>query len=503
VLAHELHRLAQQSWRTRDFTLSGLREALGDVIVCFPVYRTYVTAAGARAEDRRDLDWAISQARKESAIFDQSVFDFLHAALSTDLVAAGGYRRRDVIATAMHFQQLTGPVMAKSVEDTAFYRYLRLVALNEVGGEPQHFGTSPAAFHTVVQQTLRYHPLCMLASATHDHKRGEDVRARLHALSEMPQEWRRRVRRFALLNRSKRQDIGERPVPSRNDEFLLYQTLIGVWPLEDAASAADGLGELTERIVAYMTKAMREAKQETSWTAPDPAYEEGVEQFVRRILDPLGARAFLADLLPFEARIARIGAVNGLAQTLLKLTVPGVPDTYQGSEAWDLSLVDPDNRRPVDFELRERWLAEALPPEGLLRDWRSGRIKQHVVARTLALRRQLPELFSQGDYLPLATQGTHAERVVAFLRRSPQATALVIVPRLIATLLPDGDDLLPPPAAWADTALELPDGWAAETVLTDALTGRRRTLPAAGHVPVSELLDELPVALLSTASAAP
>jgi (1->4)-alpha-D-glucan 1-alpha-D-glucosylmutase len=209
-------------------------------------------------------------------------------------------------------------------------------------------------------------------------------------MSELPQEWRRRVRRFALLNRSKRQEIDGRPVPGRNDEFLLYQTLLGAWPFELATPEAEGLGELAERIVAYMTKAMREAKQETSWTAPDPAYEEGVEQFIRRILDPAAGRAFLADLLPFQAHIARLGAVNGLAQTLLKLTVPGVPDTYQGSELWDLSLVDPDNRRPVDFPLRAAWLAEPRPVAELLRDWQSGRIKQHVVARTLALRRQLP-----------------------------------------------------------------------------------------------------------------
>ena len=231
VLGHEFHRLAQQSWTTRDFTLTGLREALADIITRFPVYRTYITDDSVRSEDRRDLDWAVSRARKETALVDHTVFDFLHAALSTDLIGTRGYERADVIATAMHFQQLTGPVMAKAMEDTAFYRYVRLLSLNEVGGEPQQFAVSPAAFHMLVQQTLRYHPLTMLASATHDHKRGEDVRARLNALSEMPLEWRRRVRRFALLNQSKRQEIGGRAVPVRNDEYLLYQTLIGVWPM--------------------------------------------------------------------------------------------------------------------------------------------------------------------------------------------------------------------------------------------------------------------------------
>ncbi len=499
VLAHELHRLAQQSWRTRDFTLTGLREALGDVIACFPVYRTYITADGARAEDRRDLDWAISQARKASNLIELSAFDFLHAALSTDLAESGHYRRRDVIATAMHFQQLTGPVMAKAVEDTAFYRYLRLISLNEVGGEPQHFGTSPSAFHTVVQQTLRFHPLTMLASATHDHKRGEDVRARINALSELPQEWRRRVRRFALLNRSRRQEIAGRRVPSRNDEYLLYQTLLGAWPLEVLAPEDLAASDFAERIVAYMIKALREAKLETSWTAPDAAYEDGVAQFVRRILDPVSGRAFIADLLPFADQIARIGAVNGLAQTLLKLTVPGVPDSYQGTELWDLSLVDPDNRRPVDFELRSRWLAEPRPAFELVRDWRSGRIKQQLIARTLALRQRQPALFRDGDYLPLASAGAHAERIVAFARRSDQRLAIVIVPRLVTPLLRDSELPLPPAVAWEDSEVELAEG--ASGPLLDELTGRQHALPPSGRLAIAEVLAELPVALLSATAA--
>jgi (1->4)-alpha-D-glucan 1-alpha-D-glucosylmutase len=501
VLADELHRLAQQSWRTRDFTLTGLREALGDVIACFPVYRTYITAAGAKAEDRRDLDWAISQARRASNLVDLSVFDFLHAALSTDLAQSGQYRRRHVIATAMHFQQLTGPVMAKAVEDTAFYRYVRLISLNDVGGEPQHFGTSPAAFHTVVQQTQRFHPLSMLASATHDHKRGEDVRARINVLSELAPEWRRRVRRFALLNRSRRQEIGGRGVPSRNDEYLLYQTLIGAWPLEVETPDDLAGSDFADRIVAYMIKAVREAKLESSWTAPDPAYEEGVTQFVRRILDPVRGRAFIADLLSFEAEIARIGAINGLAQTLLKLTAPGVPDTYQGTELWDLSLVDPDNRRPVDFALRSHWLAEPRPTAELLADWRSGRIKQQLIARTLAFRQREPALFREGDYLPFTAFGSHAERIVAFGRRTEQARAIVVAPRLVAPLLRESEVPLPPPAAWDDTGIELPDGWS-DAPLLDELTDRQHAAPSSGRLAIAEVLAGLPVALLSASAGA-
>ena len=500
VLADELHRLAQQSWRTRDFTLTGLREALSDAIACFPVYRTYITAAGAQAEDRRDLDWAISQARRASNLVDLSVFGFLRAALSTDLIASGHYRRPDVIATAMHFQQLTGPVMAKAVEDTAFYRYVRLISLNEVGGEPEHFGTSPAAFHTVVQQTQRFHPLTMLASATHDHKRGEDMRARINGLSELAPEWRRRVRRFALLNRSRRLEIAGRQVPSRNDEYLLYQTLIGAWPFE--IETPDDLAgrDFADRIVAYMIKALREGKQETSWTAPDADYEEGVTQFVRRILDPVTGRAFIADLLPFQAEVARIGAVNGLAQTLLKLTAPGVPDTYQGTELWDLSLVDPDNRRPVDFDLRSRWLAEPRPLPELVGDWRSGRIKQQLIARTLALRASQPELFRDGDYLPLSPSGTHAERIVAFVRRTDRARAIVIVPRLVAPLLRDRDLPLPAAEAWADTGLELPESCSG-ACFCDQLTGRQHELPASGRLAIGSVLAGLPLALLAAGPA--
>ncbi|HEX5795854.1 MAG TPA: malto-oligosyltrehalose synthase, partial [Geminicoccaceae bacterium] len=498
VLGHEFHRLAQQSWTTRDFTLTGLREALADIITRFPVYRTYITEDSVKPEDRRDLDWAVSWARKETALVDHTVFDFLHAALSTDLVGTRGYERSDVIATAMHFQQLTGPVMAKSLEDTAFYRYHRLVSLNEVGGEPNNFGVSPSAFHTLVQQTLRYHPLTMLASATHDHKRGEDVRARIDVLSELPLDWRTQVGRWARLNRSKRREVDGLPVPGRNDEYLLYQTLLGAWPLEVDDPDHPGLAEFTERIVAYMMKASREAKVRTSWTAPDLDYEAGVERFVRRILDPREGRAFIADLLGFEPRIARIGAVNGLAQTLLKLAAPGVPDTYQGCELWDLSLVDPDNRRPVDYELRRAYLEQDADPATLVASWRDGRVKQHVIARALALRRRAPELFERGDYTALAAAGSHAERVVAFARRSGEAAVLVVAPRLVAPLLRDADRPLPPAAAWSDTSIELPEGWP-EGGLVDELTGAERR-PQSGRLALSEALAELPVALLTPAA---
>jgi (1->4)-alpha-D-glucan 1-alpha-D-glucosylmutase len=494
VLAHQLYRLAQQSWSTRDYTLSGLREALAEVIIRFPVYRTYVTAAGAQDEDRRYLDWAIGQARKTSGLIDRSVFDFLHAALSTDLRRDRRYRRAELVATAMRFQQLTSPVMAKAVEDTAFYRYVRLLSLNDVGGEPDHFGVSVGAFHHVMQQQQREHPLGMLATATHDHKRGEDVRARIDALSELPLEWRRRVRRWARLNRFRVKEVDGRPVPGRNDAYLLYQTLVGSWPLGLGADDAEGLAAYAERIAAYLIKASREAKQRTSWTAPDAGYESGLERFVQRILDPQDGRAFLGDLLPFQAQIAIIGALNGLAQTLLKLTAPGVPDTYQGCELWDLSLVDPDNRRPVDFALRRAMLAQDADPADLLSSWQDGRIKQHVVARTLALRRAAPALFT-GHYTPLEASGPHVERLVTFARSTDDATLIVIVPRLVAPLLDGAEVPLAPPAAWGDTRIALPDRPVGS--LHNPLTGKMLE-PGADGLAAAEALADLPVALLTT-----
>jgi (1->4)-alpha-D-glucan 1-alpha-D-glucosylmutase len=383
--------------------------------------------------------------------------------------------------------------MAKSLEDTAFYRYHRLVSLNEVGGEPGNFGVSVSAFHHLMHQQQQRLPASMLTTATHDHKRGEDVRVRIDALSEVPLEWRRRVRRWARLNRFKVKEVDGRPVPGRNDAYLLYQMLVGSWPLGLGANDADGLAAYAERIVAYMIKASREAKQRTSWTAPEADYEAGVERFVRRILDPQDARAFLADLVPFQAQVALIGALNGLAQTLLKLTAPGVPDTYQGCELWDLSLVDPDNRRPVDFALHRAMLAQDADPAALLASWQDGRIKQHVVARTLALRRDAPALFA-GDYMPLETTGLHAERLVAFARGTKNDMLIVIVPRLAARLLDGAEVPLPPASVWGDTQVTL--SGIPGTRLRNPLTGQ--SIKRDSGLAAAQTLADLPVALLTT-----
>ncbi len=499
VLASELHGLAKQSRFSRDFTLPGVTAALIEVIAHFPVYRTYIDEDGPGDDDRRDLDWAFSQARRAAPMGDTSVFDFLYAALSTDLLQqeGRGYSRGDILRNAMKFQQVTGPVTAKSIEDTAFYRYYRLVSLNEVGGEPGHFGVSPAAFHKLNQQRLQHHPYGMLATATHDHKRGEDTRVRIDAITEVHTEWRRRVRRWSVLNTRKKGTVEEIVGPGHNDEYLIYQTLVGSWPLEITDPADPGLAEYTDRIVAYLNKAMRESKTHTSWNHPDPRYEQAVEGFVRGILDPARSTAFLNDLLPFVQRLAVIGAVNGLAQTLLKLTAPGVPDLYQGTEFWDLSLVDPDNRRPVDYALRRRTLKKlgaAPDPAELVANWHDGRVKQLVIARTLDLRRRLPAVFADGTYTALEVTGAQADRVVAFHRKLNDDEIVVVVPRLLAPLLGDAAVPLPPANAWGGTAVTLPQ-LPAGAVVRDVLSGGSRT--AAPSWRIGDLLATLPVALLS------
>ena len=495
VLTDMVYRVARQSLTTRDFTRQGVRDALTELIAHFPVYRTYVTGAGVDERDRHYLNWAATQARRDSTADDLSIFDFVTALVATDLKREPGrpYRRADVIHTAMKFQQLTGPVMAKAFEDTALYRFNRFISLNEVGGEPERFGVSPAAFHYLNADRLKTHPFSMLATATHDHKRGEDVRARLNVLSEMPEAWGRAVRRWQRLNRLKVKDIDGRPAPGRNDEYLFYQALVGAWPLDET-----GRADLPDRMVAYMIKATREAKARTNWTAPKADYEEALESFVRATLDPERSAAFLTDFTTFHEGIAAAGAVNGLAQTLLKLTVPGVPDVYQGTEYWDLSLVDPDNRRPVDYTARAKALksiARKQDPAPLLEAWRDGRIKQFVIARILELRNEAPQLFAAGDYSGIEVEGGETARVVSIRRDRPDGSGmLILAPRLCSAFV-DGTGALSISAdAFADmrVPLALPEG----AVITDVMTGTSPRIEGDGYVSVGTLLEKLPVALL-------
>jgi (1->4)-alpha-D-glucan 1-alpha-D-glucosylmutase len=465
VLATQLTRIAKSDRRTCDFTFNSLRSALADIVASFPVYRTYVASCESAPEDVRYVDWAVGVAKKRSLAADTSIFDFVRdVLLARQAQGKSEAYQKAVCAFAMKFQQYSSPVMAKAVEDTTFYQYNRLVSLNEVGGEPHRFGVSLAAFHHENQARARRWPHAMLASSTHDNKRSEDVRARISALSEMPDEWHRALTRWSKLNRSKRRKLGPERAPSRNDEYLLYQILLGIWPFE--APDAAQLAQLSERAEAYMLKAGREAKTHSSWINPNIEYEEATRDFVRALLSPEAGNLFLRDFMPFQERIARVGAFSSLSQLLLKLTSPGVPDIYQGNEMWDFSLVDPDNRRPVDYEARRAALRSiklahaeqgaATCVQTLLEKFSDGRIKIYLTWKVLALRRACEQLFLCGDYLPLKVHGGHAERVCVFARHYADETLLVVVPRLFGGLV--GAEGHPPigQSVWGDTWIELP-----------------------------------------------
>src|SRR6266446_1155641 len=382
VLAREFHGLSMRDWRTRDFTLNGMLAALEEVVAAFPVYRTYVSAQGTSVEDHRYIEWALAQAKKRWRTADTSIFEFIHGVLTGQLADHKLHLPPgEALRVAMHFQQVTGPVMAKGCEDTAFYRYLRLVALNEVGGDPRRFGLSVAAFHHQMRDRLRARPQAMVTTATHDTKRGEDARVRLALLSEMPREWGRRLRRWLRFNRSWRGQIDDEIVPDRNVEYLFYQALLGAWPWGLAPDDLDGMRDFAERLESYMIKAVREGKEQSSWSNPNAGYEAALQRFVHNALDASRPNLFLADVHDLVASLAPLGAISSLSQLVLKLTIPGVPDIYQGGELWDLSLVDPDNRRPVDWERRCALLHEVdtvgfAEPAG---DWEDGREKLFIV----------------------------------------------------------------------------------------------------------------------------
>jgi (1->4)-alpha-D-glucan 1-alpha-D-glucosylmutase len=476
VLATELLRIARAHRLTRDHTFNNLRRALAEVAACLPVYRTYIVEAPS-AQDRRYIDWAVAQARRRSVAADASVFDFVRTTLLGEAVeGAPPALRERALRLAVRFQQFSAPVAAKGVEDTAFYRYLRLASLNEVGGDPARFGVTVRAFHGASADRCARWPHTMLATSTHDHKRSADVRCRIDVLSEMPAAWRLLLRRWSRMNRMHRGRLdGGAPAPSPADEYLLYQTLIGTLPAGGLDEA--GLAPYRERIRQYMVKAAREAKTHTSWISPDEAYEAALDGFVGGLLGRLAPNLFLDDLTAQVRTLAWYGALNSLSTTLLKFTSPGVPDIYQGHEVVKLTLVDPDNRQPVDYPHHAERLAAlgALDPADageLAAAPHDGRAKLWITWRLLALRRAQPALFRDGDYLALKTGGRHAEHVVAFARRHAGATLVAVAGRLFAGL---GAEVARPPlgeAVWGDTWIAVPalkDG----TRLVDALTGER------------------------------
>lgn len=498
-LAALLARLARHTPRVRRCDADTLRPLLRDVAAAFPVYRTYVSSRGAHADDRRIIAGAVAAARRRRPKRDAGLLGFVQRALAAEIAGP----RADVLRFATRFQQFTAPVMAKSLEDTAFYRYARLLSLNEVGGDPRRFGTAVPAFHrdNAARRALWRHSL--LATATHDTKRGEDARLRLDVLSEIPGLWSRHVMRWRRLNRGLRAKVGSAAAPSPNDEYLIYQTLVGAWP--NAGVVADPQA-LSDRIKAYVLKATREAKQKTSWRDPDAAYEAACQAFVEGLLLAPEGEPFREDFVSFHALVARLGALNSLSQTVLKLTLPGVPDMYQGCELWDLSLVDPDNRRPVDFTERQAALRDlTIAGRGggpkflhkLAASWPAGRPKLHVTAALLAARREMPDLFADGSYEPLAIGGTASAHVVAFARRLGRRLMIVAVGRFFARLAPEADRLAPAIDVWDDTAIALPRG--SSGPFRDALTGAiMSSAGGRGRLRLVDLFRVFPAAVLLT-----
>ena len=557
VLAWQLNNLSERDRRFRDFTLYALRDALREVIACFPVYRTYITGQptpdrDARSSDpwtgteprlpserpvserdRSQIEIAIAWARRRNPAGEVSIFQFIRDVLLLEAMDPEDHEGQDLqLQFVQKVQQTTGPVTAKAVEDTSFYIYNRLVSLNEVGGEPETFGVSVPAFHRLNAERLQRWPHSLLSTSTHDTKRSEDVRSRISALSELPREWGAALTRWSRLNRRQKRFVEGEPAPARNDEYLLYQVLLGAWPLEELDQ--DRRTRFVERIQEYMAKATKEAKVHTSWINPNEEYDTAIQQFVAAILDPKRSTPFLTDFARFQQVTARVGAVNSLGQALLKLTVPGVPDIYQGNELWDLSLVDPDNRRPVDYRLRKRLLGtlqraveraeatatakEKRAPQAkplqrlaqrLTEEWTDGRVKLYLTWQTLLFRREHPDLFRHGTYLPLTAVGPLEEHLIAFVRELDDDQIVVAAPRITARLLeatPESAEkgsLHFRAGAWDDTTLLLPDrpgqryrslftGEVVETVEAQAgtLRGARSTLS------LGTLLADFPVILL-------
>lgn len=423
VLTRALGRIAAGHFSSRDFTLDRLRAALQAYVLEFPVYRTYITAARVSDADRQLIDGVIAQARDNWAGPDPEIFDFLREAITGDLANDRGYSAPRVRNFALKLQQFTGPLMAKSLEDTAFYRYPRLLALNEVGGEPADPVPGTAGFHAAQLRLRKEMPHGLTATATHDTKRGEDARMRILALAEISDDWANAVAEWRRFNEPLVSSETGNRAPTANHEYMLYQTLIGAWPFEPIG------GAFIERIQAYAIKAAREGKRSTSWTDPQESYEKRLTEFVGHILDRERSTAFIESIASLTRRTSLLGALNSLSQLTLKLTLPGVPDFYQGTELWDLSLVDPDNRRPVDFDQRRTLANEAADWPELITHWRDGRIKMQLMRVLLRIRREFAVLFRDGAYTPLEFEGPDADRVVGFARTHKRQRVLIIAGR--------------------------------------------------------------------------
>lgn len=507
TLGHYLNRISEQNRHTRDFTLNSLIKSIVEVIANFPVYRTYINSFDVPERDRQYIEAATGRARRQNPATSASIFDFIRDVLSLRFPDGMNDDQKSAwLDFVKRFQQITGPVMAKGVEDTAFYLYNRLVSLNEVGGSPERFGISLEAFHGQNIERCKSRPLAMLASSTHDTKRSEDVRARINVLSEIPEQWRKGLSNWSHLNRKVKMIVDGKPAPSRNEEYLLYQTMVGTWPF--CTPEADEFALFRSRIKAYMLKAMREAKAHTSWISPNSLHEDAVMYFIDSILKDSPHNSFLHDFATFQRLTAACGMFNSLSQTLLKISSPGIPDFYQGNELWDFSLVDPDNRRPVDYQLRKTLLDELLQMEaaiGSLETARQtvasrsdGRIKLYLTARALNFRRENRELFESGRYLPLTVEGARQEHVCAFERSINDSSALIVVPRFCSRLMPGSSGLPLGRKVWQDTRI-IQSFDAAASRYRNVFTGEILSLVQQDGrlgLALENILAEFPVAML-------
>jgi (1->4)-alpha-D-glucan 1-alpha-D-glucosylmutase len=506
ILARRLDRISEQHRWSRDFTLNSLGRVLAEVIACFPVYRSYVTAAGELTDDdRRYIHSAINRAKRRNRALSASVFDFLGSVLLLEHPdGLDEAARAERLQFTLQFQQLTGPVDAKGYEDTALYRFYPLTSLNEVGGDPASFGLALQAFHSGNAQRLQEWPHGLSATSTHDTKRSEDVRARINVLSEIPDEWERAIWRWHHLNDPLRVTIEGTEVPDSNEEYLFYQTLLGTWPI----SGLDCIQykRYVERIQDYLLKASKEAKVKTSWISPNHDHDRGLVEFVQAAMRPGSDNRFIADFAAFAGRVATAGMLNSLSQVLLKIASPGVPDFYQGNELWDLSLVDPDNRRPVDYAIRQSMLAEltraaASEPLALTKELferpDDGRIKMYLTCRALGWRRKHARLFRDGAYVPLEGAGRRAHHLIAFGRGSNEHHVIIAAGRFFT-----GFGMLPRGAAgesaWSDTFLSVPPNLLQEYYV-DLFTGQTVRADCerdAQQLCVSEIFAHMPVSIL-------
>lgn len=459
-----------------------IMQAVIELLACFPVYRTYLDQRNTQATVKVPFIGALKAAEQRNPALADVFASFYYLLAQCE-------KSEEALRTVMRLQQFTGAIMAKGFEDTAFYRYNRFLPLNEVGSNPEKFGCSIEEFHKFNQYRQRDWPLSLNATSTHDTKRGEDVRARLNVLSEIPLEFQKHVKKWSELNADKKTQIDDRPAPDRNEEYYIYQTLLGAFPF----NAVDRQ-EFTGRLKVHMTKALREAKKHSSWVAPDMPYEEATTNFASEVLE---SESFLTEFLPFQKKIACSGFFNSLAQVLLKVTCPGVPDFYQGTELWDLNLVDPDNRRPVDYQIRQQMLADVsrIKPSTageLWRDIEDGKAKMYVTFKSLEFRKEQKDLFEDGTYVPLAVEGQLKEHVVAFCRQKDDRLTIVVVPMFLTNLI-RGEEKGEAGIEWGNTALTLP--MTAPTVWKEVFTGKSLNTQDR-RLPISEVLSTFPAALL-------